>query len=147
MYSTDETIYLAIDPGANGGWVYKSGATIISGKNNELEKLTLNKNTLIIVEKVPPYVGKFIPSSSAFKLGYSFGWIVGRFSGYKTHQITPQVWQAFLNIGTKGAKTTTQHKNALKDEAIRLFPNQPRITLATADAYLILHYAIKNKLT
>ena len=147
MYQDPETYYLAIDPGANGGWVYKGGATIISGKNNELERITLNKKTVIIVEKVPPYVGKFIPSSSAFKLGYSYGWIVGKFSDYKTHHITPQAWQSFLDIGTKGTKTTTQHKNRLKDEAIKLFPDQRRITLATSDAYLILHYAIKNKLS
>ena len=147
MYQDPETYYLAIDPGANGGFVYKGGATTFSGKNNELEKLTLNHKTVIVVEKVPPYVGKFIPSSSAFKLGYSYGWIVGRFSGYKTHLVTPQVWQAFLGIGTKGEQTTTQWKNKLKDEAIKLFPDQRRITLATADAYLLLHYALKNKLS
>ena len=147
MYQDPETYYLAIDPGANGGWVYKAGTVIICGKNDELPQITINKETRIIVEKVPPYVGKFIPSSAAFKLGYSYGWIVGRFAGYKTHHITPQVWQKYLNIGTKGEKTTTQWKNKLKDEAIKLFPNQKRITLATADAYLLLHYAIKNKLS
>ena len=147
MYQDPETYFLAIDPGANGGWVYKGGATIISGKNNELERITLNKKTVVVVEKVPPYVGKFIPSSSAFKLGYSYGWIVGKFSDYKTHHITPQVWQKYLNIGTKGEQSTTQWKNKLKDEAIKLFPDQRRITLATADAYLLLHYALKNKLS
>jgi len=146
-YTDDSTFFLAIDPGANGGWVYKGGAITICGKNNELEKITINQKTLIIVEKVPPYVGRFIPSSAAFKLGYSYGWIVGRFSAYKTHHITPQVWQKYLNIGTKGEQTTTQWKNRLKDEAIKLFPNQKRITLATADAYLLLHYALKNKLS
>jgi hypothetical protein len=147
VYQDPETYYLAIDPGANGGWVYKGGATIISGKNSELERITINARTLIVVEKVPPYVGKFIPSSAAFKLGYSYGYIVGKFSGYKTHLVIPQVWQKFLNIGTKGEQSTTQWKNKLKDEAIKLFPDQKRITLATADAYLILHYAIKNKLS
>jgi len=146
-YIDESTFLLAIDPGANGGWVYKGGATIICGKNDELEKITINKTTKIIVEKVPPYVGKFIPSSAAFKLGYSYGWIVGKFDGYKTHHIAPQVWQKYLNIGTKGEQTTTQWKNKLKDEAIKLFPNQKRITLATADAYLLLHYALKNKLS
>ena len=146
-YTDDSTFLLAIDPGANGGWVYKGGPTIFCGKNSELPQLTINRETVIIVEKVPPYVGKFIPSSAAFKLGYSYGWIVGKFAGYKTHHVTPQVWQKFLNIGTKGEQTTTQWKNKLKDEAIKLFPNQKRITLATADAYLILHYALKNKLS
>jgi hypothetical protein len=146
VYQDDETFYLAIDPGSsNGGFTYKAGAFIISGKIDELKELTINRKTIIIVEKVPPYVGKFIPSSSAFKLGYSYGWIVGKFSGYKTHHITPQVWQAYLNIGKK-----SDHKNwkaRLKDEAIKLFPDQRRITLATADAYLLLHYALKNKLS
>ena len=146
-YTDDSTFLLAIDPGANGGWVYKGGPIVFCGKNSELPQLTINRETVIIVEKVPPYVGKFIPSSAAFKLGYSYGWIVGKFSGYKTHHITPQVWQKYLNIGTKGEQTTTQWKNKLKDEAIKLFPNQKRITLATADAYLLLHYAIKNKLS
>ena len=148
MYQDEETFYLAIDPGSsNGGFTYKAGAFIISGKIDELKELTINRKTIIVVEKVPPYVGKFIPSSAAFKLGYSYGWIVGRFSAYKTHHITPQVWQKFLNIGPKGEQTTTQWKNRLKDEAIKLFPNQKRITLATADAYLLLHYALKNKLS
>jgi hypothetical protein len=147
VYQDPETYYLAIDPGANGGFAYKGGATIFCGKNDELAQLTINRETIIVVEKVPPYVGKFIPSSAAFKLGYSYGWIVGKFANYKTHHITPQVWQKYLNIGTKGEQTTTQWKNKLKDEAIKLFPNQKRITLATADAYLLLHYAIKNKLT
>ena len=147
MYQAEEIYYLAIDPGANGGFAYKGGATIFCGKNAELAGLTINRETIIVVEKVPPYVGKFIPSSAAFKLGYSYGWIVGKFSGYKTHHITPQVWQKYLNIGTKGDQTTTQWKNKLKDEAIKLFPNQKRITLATSDAYLLLHYALKNKLS
>ena len=146
-YSDDSTFLLAIDPGANGGWVYKGGPVIFCGKNSELPQLTVNRETVVIVERVPPFVGKYIPSSAAFKLGYSYGNIVGRFSGYKTHLVTPQVWQAFLGIGTKGEQTTTQWKNKLKDEAIKLFPDQQRITLATSDAYLILHYAIKNKLS
>jgi hypothetical protein len=147
MYQDPDTYYLACDPGANGGFAYKGGATVFCGKNDELAGLTINHKTVIVVEKVPPYVGKFIPSSAAFKLGYSYGWIVGKFANYKTHHITPQVWQKYLNIGTKGEQTTTQWKNRLKDEAIKLFPEQKRITLATADAYLILHYAIKNKLS
>ena len=146
MYQDPETYYLAIDPGANGGWVYKGGSITICGKNSELEKITINARTQIIVEKVPPYVGKFIPSSAAFKLGYSYGWIVGKFAGYKTHHITPQAWQKYLNIGTKGEQTTTQWKNRLKNEAVKLFPEKKRITLATSDAYLILYYALKNKL-
>jgi len=146
MYQDPETFILAIDPGANGGWVYKGGAITICGKNSELEKININQKTIIVVEKVPPYVGKFIPSSAAFKLGYSYGWIVGKFASYKTHHVTPQAWQKYLQIGTRGEQTTTQWKNKLKDQAIKLFPNQPRITLATSDAYLILHYAIKNKL-
>lgn len=144
MYPPEETYYLAIDPGCSGGFVYQAGATIISGKNSEIEQLTINKKTVVIIERVPTYVGP-IPASSSFKLGYSYGYLVGRFSGYKMHLITPQVWQSFLNIGKK-----YEHKNwkaRLKDEAIKLFPNQKRITLATADAYLLLHYALKNKLS
>jgi len=147
MYQDPDTYYLACDPGSsNGGWVYKAGTTIICGKNSEIEQLTINKKTIVIIERVPTYVGP-IPASSSFKLGYSYGYLVGKFSGYKTHHITPQVWQKYLNIGTKGEQTTTQWKNKLKDEAIKLFPNQKRITLATADAYLLLHYALKNKLS
>jgi hypothetical protein len=52
-------------------------------------------------------------------------------------------WQKFLGIGTKGKQSTTQWKNLLKSEALKLFPNR-KITLATADAFLILHYALNN---
>jgi hypothetical protein len=145
MYQDPDTYYLACDPGSsNGGWVYKAGTTTICGKNSEIEQLTINKKTVVIIERVPTYVGP-IPASSSFKLGYSYGYLVGKFSHYKTHLVTPQVWQAYLNIGKK-----SDHKNwkaRLKDEAIKLFPDQRRITLATADAYLLLHYALKNKLS
>lgn len=138
-----EQSYLAIDPGANGGWVYKSGATLISGSNDGIEKLKIERNTIVYIEKVPPYVGKFIPSSAAFKLGFSYGYLVGVYRQYALYHVTPQVWQKYLEIGTKGKQSTTQWKNLLKSEAIKLFPNR-KITLATADAFLILHYALNN---
>ena len=134
---------LAIDPGANGGWVYKARTYVVCGSNHEIEQLKIDRETIVYIEKVPPYVGRFIPSSASFKLGYSYGYLVGYFKDFKTHHVAPQVWQKYLGIGTKGKQSTTQWKNLLKSEAIKLFPNH-KITLATADAFLILHYALNN---
>ena len=94
--------YLCIDPGANGGWVLKLGEAISQGGNEELVDLYPPLNTTVVVEKVPAFVGP-IPASASFKLGYSYGWIVGLWQGrgFKVVLVTPQAWQATMGVGTK----------------------------------------------
>lgn len=138
--------YLCIDPGASGGWVlHGDTGNCIQGGNEELADLCPSINTTVVVEKVPAFVGP-IPASASFKLGYSYGWIVGLWQGrgFKVVLVTPQEWQKTMGVGTKkgGGHTTTEWKNKLKSEAQRRFPNtMEKITLKTADAFCLLSHA------
>ena len=137
--------YLCIDPGANGGWVLNLGNDAFThGGNDELAELYPPLNTTVVIEKVPAFVGP-IPASASFKLGYSYGWIVGLWQGrgFKVVLVTPQEWQKTMGVGTKkgGGHTTTEWKNKLKAEAQRRFPLVEKITLKTADAFCLLSHA------
>jgi len=55
--------------------------------------------------------------------------------------VRPQVWQKGLS-GLKGL-VSSKRKGALKNHAKRLFPKL-KVTLATADALLILNYHINK---
>lgn len=136
--------YLCIDPGASGGWVLDEGSQMIWGDNDGLVDLCPPVNTTVVIEKVPAFVGP-IPASASFKLGYSYGWIVGLWQGrgFKVVLVTPQEWQKTMGVGTKkgGGHTTTEWKNKLKAEAQRRFPSVEKITLKTADAFCLLSHA------
>jgi hypothetical protein len=117
----------------------------MQGGNDELVDLCPSTDTTIVIEKVPAFVGP-IPASASFKLGYSYGWIVGLWQGrgFKVVLVTPQEWQKTMGIGTKkgGGYSTTEWKNKLKAEAQRRFPfTEEKITLKTADAFCLLSHA------
>ena len=138
--------YLCIDPGASGGWAYQlhGDGAFMHGGTDELADLCPSTDTTVVVEKVPAFVGP-IPASASFKLGYSYGWIVGLWQGrgFKVVLVTPQEWQKTMGVGTKkgGGHTTTEWKNKLKAEAQRRFPLVEKITLKTADAFCLLSHA------
>ena len=140
--------YLCIDPGASGGWVLDLGTSTSTGDIEELAELYPPINTTVVIEKVPAFVGRAIPSSASFKLGYSYGWIVGLWQGrgFKVVLVTPQEWQKTMGVGTKGTSTTTEWKNKLKQEAIRRWPQAEKITLKTADAFCLLSHAQQHNL-
>jgi len=99
-----------------------------------------------VVELVPPYAGKMIPSSSSFKLGENYGFIQGvlRMGEIPFTLVRPQDWQKGLS-GLKGL-TSNKRKKVLVNHAKRFFPNtNGRITLKTADAILILRHFLINK--
>ena len=138
-----------IDPGASGGVAV---ATLTDGKVTiKLHKIPADPAELaqlipfgavVFIEKVPPFVGRLIPSSAAFKLGKSCGWLEGWAAGrqHRVILIAPQVWQGRLGIA-KGNLTQSRWKSALKAEASRRYPGLDDLTLATADALLLLDYA------
>ena len=119
---------IAVDPGAKGGIAFKKGEKItLKGftKFTETEFLEAVRdydpeNTVAVVESVPPYVGKAIPSSSAFKLGYNYGFEVGALMALKfpLHLVKPQKWQAGLS-GLAGL-TGQPRKRQLKNHALSL---------------------------
>jgi hypothetical protein len=140
--------YLCIDPGANGGWVYSTNHEIaVSGNIDELVDREFALSTTVVIENVPPFTGRLIPSSAAFKLGKSCGWLEGYFQGrgFPVVLVRPQAWQATASVGTKGKQTTTEWKNKLKSEAQRRFPLNT-ITLKTSDAFLLLSHARQHNL-
>ena len=141
----------AIDPGASGGvaiiakrpeghWEIKLHP--IPADPAELANI-IPFGSIIFIEKVPPFVGRIIPSSAAFKLGKSCGWLEGWAAGrqHRVILVSPQTWQAGLGIA-KGKLMQGQWKSALKAEASRRYPGQDGLTLKTSDALLILDYAI-----
>ena len=99
-----------------------------------------------VVELVPPYAGKMIPSSTSFKLGKSCGFLEGclRMAEIPFTLVRPQEWQKGLS-GLSGL-TSNKRKKVLMNHAKRFFPNtNGRITLSTADAILILRHFLINK--
>ena len=149
---------IAIDPGASGGYAIAYNVRPVLGSNSEradkwsgeadfmeeLDHLTSDDYLLTaVVEEVPKFVGKLVPSSSIFTLAKNYGWILGALAarGVPTHLVRPQVWQKGLT-GVKAAKGAAK-KRCLKEHATRLFPDL-KPTLATADALLILYYANLN---
>ena len=138
--------WVAVDPGVKGGVALASGKHDLELKafTTESEFLdivdSLPIDTEAIVEEVPPYVGRAIPSSAAFKLGYNYGFEVGvlRAYGFRVNLVKPQVWQKGLS-GLRGLQGAPR-KRKLKDHAKRLYPKTKGLTLQTCDALLLLDY-------
>ena len=143
-------IIIGIDPGKRGGLAVKHpghdpGRAAMPPTPGDLVDLLAGwsraGDCVCYLEKLTGVVGgKFM--QGMFKFGEGYGVIQGALLalGIETHLVTPQAWQKRLGLGTRGDMTTTQWKNKLKAEAQRLFPGP--VTLATADALLILRYAI-----
>ena len=150
-------VLIAIDAGASGG--YAIGETL--SKDIRLENWTSESDFIdeleglqsadlpveAWLEEVPPYVGRAIPSSAAFKLGKNYGFIIGaiRASRISLHLVRPVEWQKGLT-GVRQAKGA-EKKRCLKDHAIRLYPSNTdkKITLKTADAVLVFDYATRQQ--
>ena len=150
-----EKCIIAIDPGVSGGFCQFIGTQVVQAwKFTSLSDFVDDVHDLmgnpdlpleLVLEDVPPFAGKNIPSSAGFKLGKSCGFYEGLARGVKIpcHLVPPKTWQK----GLPGlAKTSgAQRKRLLKDHASRLYPDLGKeITLATADAVLIAHYFINK---
>ena len=149
MSAASDDCIIAIDPGVKGGMACMAGEGLITlhGFTTEAEFLDLVSNVSLdtaeaVVEEVPPYVGRAIPSSSAFKLGYNYGFEVGvlRALGFRVNLVKPQVWQKGLQ--GLGKLRGSPRKRKLKDNAKRLYPKIKGLTLQTADALLLLDHWI-----
>ena len=147
---------IAIDPGASGGFCQFIGDkaihawkfTSLSDFVDDLFEIKADPDLTLelVLEDVPPFAGKNIPSSTGFKLGKSCGFYEGVARGLRIpcHMVRPQTWQKGFG-GVKGQSTSVK-KRILKDHASRLYPQLGKqITLATADAVLIGHYHTTTK--
>jgi len=149
-------ITIAIDPGKRGGIAYQledgeyHSVPMPETPGDILETLRTIKAIsgpciVCYLEECIKYAGKEQSGSSAIVYGRNYGFIEGvvQTLGIKLYLVRPQAWQKALKLGTRNGATTTQWKNKLKAQAQRLFPTE-KVTLKTADALLILEYALKG---
>ena len=97
-----------------------------------------------VLEEVSGFAGKAQPGSAMFRFGEHFGFIKGVVQALEIRLVLvrPQVWQKGFGLGTASACASKAiWKNKLKAEAQRRFPHLT-VTLKTADALLILEYAL-----
>ena len=150
-------ILIAIDPGASGGiavWRDGQPADTMPMPPTEGDVLNLLRQlavdpakTVAVVEEVGGYIGQAQPASGAFKFGRNFGFILGVLQtlGVRVELVRPQKWQKASGLGNaSGCSSKSEWKNKLKGCAQRLYPHL-RPTLATADALLILEYAVQSE--
>ena len=157
-------ILIAIDPGASGGIAIAYGAGAY-GEGARMDVIPMPETegdvrdvlaevreiadregwaVTAVMEEVGGYVGGGgQPGSAMFKFGRGFGFLLGVLAALKirTELVRPQKWQGALSLGTSKAHATkVAWKNHLKGKAQKLFP-QIKVTLATADALLLMEYA------
>ena len=150
--------YIAIDPGASGGVaIYKNNgevtATPLGGMNaDSLYQMTIDADIpadaiTIVIEDVPKFAGRMIPSSSTATLHFGYGYLCGHLEarGFRVIKVPPQTWQKTVGIGKKGDLSSSQWKRKLRDEAQRRHPAL-KVTLDTADALLLLDHARQHNL-
>ncbi len=97
-----------------------------------------------VLEEVSGFAGKAQPGSAMFRFGEQFGFVKGAVQalGIRLVMVRPQVWQKGFGLGTASACASRgEWKNRLKAEAQRRFP-QLKVTLKTADALLMLEWAL-----
>lgn len=147
-------VILAIDPGANGGIALDFNGAITASKipetDGDLLKILKDCATgprKAYLENIVKYAGTNMPSSAMAVYASSWGLIKGMLMAleYEVILVKPQDWQKALGLGTSKGMTKTEWKNKLKGEAQRLYPGVP-ITLATADALLLLRAARNGKI-
>ncbi len=150
---------VALDPGLSGGmavrWFGKTDCWPMPETQGDLlERLREIKSVaglegdelVCVLEEVSGFAGKAQPGSAMFRFGEHFGFIKGVIQalGIRLVMVRPQVWQKGFGLGTASkCASKTAWKNKLKAEAQRRFP-QLNVTLKTADALLILEYAIRE---
>ncbi len=152
-------IIIGIDPGANGAYAvrYADGSSIahrftsesdfIEGMREIAQAADIERaDVTAYIEQVGGYVGKAQPGSSMFNFGRNYGFQLGvcQAFSFRVELVRPQVWQKAYPTKTGKKDNASQHKRELKDHAARLYPRE-KVTLANADALLILDYATKKE--
>lgn len=149
---------IGIDPGAGGGIAVKHDGLptfairmpeTVADLKDFLDRVLRDApylSVLAFIEDVPKFV-RVIPGSAIAVLFRNFGRVEGVLTGLGIpyRLVRPQDWQKPLALTTtrSACKTSGQWKNILKAEALRRFPRL-KVTLATADALLILNHGQKT---
>lgn len=150
--NTSNKFYLGVDIGTNGSCVVLSYNGSVHEVFNTPEtrsefierfKKYEQVNCFCITEKVAS-----MPQNGV-KASHTFGVIVERtlytleLCKIPFQEVTPQTWMKTYMLKKEKGETNTSWKNRLKTKAQQLFPHE-KITLATADAFLIAEYARRN---
>ena len=141
---------IGVDPGVSGGMaIYvRTKGLYLRKYTNEDEFVDLIGNLkgygFAAIEHVPKYVGNEMRASHSFTLGYNMGFEVGviKANGIMVDLVRPQKWQGSIP-GVRGLRGP-QRKRYLKEHAKKLYPGL-KVTLATADALLILDHYTEGK--
>ena len=146
---------VAIDPGKSGGIAFTDGDGIVQAINmpdtptemlEALQNIRSCNTQVLVIEQLPRFVGKNIPSSTTSVLFENYGICIGiaLALGYRLERVDPHAWQKNLGLGTaKSCASKSEWKRKLKNRAAELFPHLD-VTLATADALLIHDWARKS---
>lgn len=152
---------LAIDPGASGGIAVQEGDSkpyVFAMPDTdgdlvgELKAIACrarseNLEYVAFIEQLTGFAGVAVPGHTMFKMGRNLGVAIGALQafGFRVEMVTPQKWTKYFSVGTaRSCGSKTEWKNKLKAEAQRRFPDL-KVTLKTADALLILDYALNTK--
>ena len=154
MADKPHSVHISVDPGATGSYhVCIDGLQHILPYNLDSEQDFIDHVTEIqvehedkvhaIIELVPPYAGKNIPSFTAFKLGKNCGFLEGVFRSKKIpiHLIAPRKWQ--MPIKGLGKKTGHARKRAIREAASILYPHL-NPTIRNSDSLMMAHYFFTN---
>ena len=143
--------YIGIDPGKSGGLM------VIDEKGNaeahKCPEKAIDMSVLfhIAIGDTPPDKVKLLmervwarPANAvraAFTYGVNYGQWLGIAASHeiKMYTVLPNEWIKW--IGCPKALEVRKRKHWLRDKAKELYPDLKKITLATADAVLIAHYA------
>ena len=143
--------YIGIDPGKNGGIMVidESGeATAYKCPEKVFDMAVLFRllmshtapdNICLLMERVWARPGNAV--RAAFTYGVNYGQWLGIASSHevKMHTTLPNDWIKW--IGCPKGLPVKERKHWLRDKAKELYPDLKKVTLATADAILITHYA------
>lgn len=143
---------LSIDPGKNGGIAYANYSdgtveAVSMPKTDEkiidlFKRLQTETLQIVHLESLVKYTGVKMPGSSMAVYAGNEGFVRGvtKALGFTVKQVQPKAWQAHHAMKREKKESKTAWKNRLKTLAQTLFP-QLKVTLATADALLILNAA------
>ena len=137
--------YLGIDPGKKGGaCLLDDNGDIVSklaftNKTDHdisewIQEQTKDRKVIAYIERVGSMPKQGVATTFVFGRGY--GMLIGLLTGLKVSfdYVSPGVWQRRLACLTGG------DKNITKAKAQRMYPNEKKITHATADAILIARF-------
>ena len=143
--------YIGIDPGASGGMSVIDEDGVIRAFKCPDKVIDMSMIFDVAVGNTSADHVKFLmervwarPNNStrtAFTYGVNYGQWLGIAASHEIKMYTtlPNAWIKW--VGCPKALPVKERKHWLRDKAKELYPELKKVTLATADAILITHYA------